>query len=77
MSAEDRIKEIAQAYEELIERPSGARIRVIGGKWSGEVYPARDRNAPFAIKAEADSMDAVIAALGSAIIAMAKAEGHL
>jgi hypothetical protein len=77
MSTEDRINEIAQAYEELIGRPSGARIRFTGGKWSGEVYPARDRNAPFIIKAEADSMDAVIAALGTAILAMAKAKGHL
>ncbi|NBW12947.1 MAG: hypothetical protein EBR82_33495 [Caulobacteraceae bacterium] len=75
MTAESRIEEIVQAYEELTGRPSGARVRFVGGSWSGEVYPARDRNHPHAIRASADSLDTVIAAMGVAVLAMAKAEG--
>lgn len=72
MTAEDRIREVVQAYEELTGRPSGARVRFVNGGWTGELYPARDRNHPRAIRAEADSLDTVIAAMGVAVLAMAK-----
>ena len=77
MTAEARIEEIVQAYEELIGRPSGARVRFIGKRWSGEVYPARERNHPNVIRAEADTMETVIAAMGVAVLALAKAEGRV
>jgi hypothetical protein len=76
MTVESRIGEIAQAYEELTGRPSGARVRFVGGGWSGMLYPADDRNDPHVIRAEANSLDAVIAALGVAVLAMAKAGGR-
>lgn len=74
MTAEDRIREVVQAYEELTGRPSGARVRFVNGGWMGELYPARDRNHPRALRAEAASLDAVIAAMGVAVLAMAKSE---
>lgn len=77
MTAEARIEEIAQAYEELTGRPSGARVRFLGGRWSGEVYPARDRNHPKVVRAEAESLEMVIAALGVAVLALAKSEGRV
>ena len=77
MTTEARIEEIVQAYEELIGRPSGARVRFIGGGWSGEVYPADDRNHLRAIRAEARTLDAVIAAMGVAVLSMAKAEARV
>ena len=75
MTTDDRIREVVQAYEELTGRPSGARVRFINGAWTGELYPARDRNHPRSIRAEAGSIDMVIAAMGVAVLAMAKAEG--
>ena len=77
MTAEARIEEIVQAYEELTGRPSGARVRFVGGSWSGEVYPARDRNHPNVVRAEAASLETVIAAMGVAVLAMAKSEGRV
>ena len=77
MTAEARIEEIVQAYEELIGRPSGARVRFVDGSWSGELYPARDRNHPRAIRASARSLDAVIATLGLAVLALAKSEARV
>jgi hypothetical protein len=75
MTADDRIREVVQAYEELTGRPSGARVRFVNGSWMGELYPARDRNHPKALRAEAASLDTVIAAMGVAVLAMARAEG--
>jgi hypothetical protein len=75
MTADDRIREVVQAYEELTGRPSGARVRFINGAWTGELYPARDRNHPKALQAEAGSLDTVIAAMGVAVLAMARADG--
>lgn len=82
MTAEARIEEIVQAYEELIGLPSGARVRfakhpggLVGGGWIGEIYPGHDRKNPRAIRASARSLDAVIATMGVAVLALAKKEG--
>jgi hypothetical protein len=77
MTAEARIEEIVQAYEELTGHPSGARVRFVGGSWSGEVYPSHDRNHPHIIRAEAASLETVIAAMGVAVLALAKAEARV
>ena len=76
MTAEARIEEIVQAYEELTGRPSGARVRYLNGDWIGEVYPSRDQYHPQALRAEARSLESVIAALGVAVLALAKSEGR-
>lgn len=84
MSAEARIEEIVQAYEELIGRPSGARVAfnkhpggLVGGGWIAEIQPGHNRNHPRAIRAEARTLDAVIAAMGVAVLALAKAEARV
>jgi hypothetical protein len=84
MTAEARIEEIVQAYEELIGRPSCARVRfakhpggLVGGGWVGEIYPGHDRNHPHVIRAEARTLDTVIAAMGVAVLALAKSEARV
>ena len=84
MTTEARIEEIVQAYEELIGRPSGARVAfnkhpggLVGGGWIAEIHPGHDRNNPRAIRAEARTLDAVIAAMGVAVLSMAKAEARV
>jgi hypothetical protein len=76
MTAEARIEEIAQAYEELTGLPASARVRFVGGAWSGTLSPAKEFDHPQAIQASADSLDTVIAAMGVAVLALAKAEGR-
>jgi hypothetical protein len=77
MTAEARIEEIVQAYEELTGRPSGARVRFVGGAWSGEVYPSSDRDHATVIRVDARTLDAVIAAMGVAVLALAKSEARV
>jgi hypothetical protein len=77
MTAEARIEEIAQAYEELTGLPAAARVRFFEGGWSGTLSPAKDPNHPLVIKASADTLETVIAAMGTAVLALAKAGGRV
>ena len=84
MTAEARIEEIVQAYEELVGRPSGARVAftkypggLVGGGWIAEIHPGHNRNHPNAIRAEARTLDTVIAAMGVAVLALAKSEARV